>query len=72
MKKATKKLESLIIRANKKLADAQDARAAVMDYLEEHYGIEPIWEYEQYIEDECSWCYGLNERRILKLIEEMK
>ena len=38
--KVTKKLEELLEKASKKLDAAQDARSEVMDYLEEHYGID--------------------------------
>lgn len=38
--KVTKKLEELLAKASKKLDAAQDARSEVMDYLEEHYGID--------------------------------
>lgn len=64
----TKELSNLIVKANKALNEAQELRAAVIDYLEEYYGITEISEYK-YFEDECNWCYGLNEETINIAIE---
>jgi hypothetical protein len=69
--KVTKKLEGLLAKASKKLDAAQDARSEVMDYLEEHYGIDTREEYEE-IEDQCTWCYGVDEDSVRKLIEKAK
>lgn len=69
--KVTKKLEELLAKASKKLDAAQDARSEVMDYLEEHYGIDTREEYEK-IEDQCTWCYGVDEDSVRKLIEKAK
>ena len=62
-----KELRKLIDDFNKKLAEAQDARSEVMDYLEEKYDIDTREEYET-LEDECDWCYGIDIRGIEKLI----
>ena len=48
-----------------------NARSEVMDYLEEHYGIDTREEYEE-IEDQCTWCYGVDEDSVRKLIEKAK
>ena len=69
--KVTKKLEELLEKASKKLDAAQDARSEVMDYLEEHYGIDTREEYEE-IEDRCTWCYGIDKDSVRKLIEKAK
>lgn len=69
--KVTKKLEGLLAKASKKLDAAQDARSEVMDYLEEHYEIDTREEYEE-IEDQCTWCYGVDEDSVRKLIEKAK
>lgn len=68
MAKVTKELERLLSKASKALDKAQEARQEVLDYLEDKYGIEAT-DYNQYFEDECTWCYGLNERYIRKEIE---
>ena len=65
----TNELKELIKKANETLSEAQAARLAVIDYLEEEYGIADTSMYE-YFEDECDWCYGLNERKINIAIEE--
>lgn len=65
----TNELKELIKKANEKLSEAQAARAEVIEYLEEHYDITDSSMYE-YFEDECDWCYGLNERKINVAIEE--
>lgn len=67
----TNELKELIKKANEKLSEAQAARAEVIDYLEEHYDITDISGYD-YFEDECDWCYGLNERKINMAIEHSK
>lgn len=67
--KVTKKLEELLTKASKKLDAAQDARSEVMDYLEEHYGIDTREEYEK-LEDQCTWCYGIDEDSVRKLVEK--
>ena len=69
--KVTKKLEELLEKASKKLDAAQDARSEVMDYLEEHYGIDTREEYEE-IEDQGTWCYGIDKDSVRKLIEKAK
>lgn len=69
--KVTKKLEELLAKASKKLDAAQDAKSEVMDYLEEHYGIDTREEYEV-IEDQYTWCYGIDEDSVRKLIEKAK
>ena len=69
--KVTKKLEELLAKASKKLDAAQDARSEVMDYLEAHYAIDTREEYEE-IEDQCTWCYGIDEDSVRKLIEKAK
>lgn len=46
-----------------------DARSEVMDYLEEHYGIDTREECEE-IEDQCTWCYGIDKDSVRKLIEK--
>lgn len=66
----TKTLEKKISRFHKKLAEAQDARAEVMDYLEDH-GIDTRSESES-IEDPLTWCYGIKEDRVEKLLEARK
>lgn len=71
MAKVTKELERLLARAAKKLDAAQDARSDVDDYLEEHYGINTKEEYEK-IEDSCTWCFGIDEDNVRKLVEEKK
>ena len=67
--KVTKKLEKLLAKASKKLDAAQDARSEVMDYLEERYGINTREEYET-MEDQCTWCDGINEDSVRELIEK--
>lgn len=42
-----------------------------MDYLEEHYGIDTREKYEV-IEDQYTWCYGIDEYSVRKLIEKGK
>ena len=69
--KVTKKLEELLAKASKKLDAAQNARSEVMDYLEEHYGIDTRDEYEK-IEDQCTWCFGIDKDSVRELIEEVK
>lgn len=69
--KVTKKLEELLAKASKKLDAAQNARSEVMDYLEEHYGIDTRDEYEK-IEDQCTWCFGIDKDSVRELIEEAK
>ena len=69
--KVTKKLEELLAKASKKLDSAQDAKSEVMDYLEEHYGIDTREEYKE-IEDQYTWCYGIDEDNVRKLIENAK
>lgn len=64
----TKELRELINKANETLREAQNARESVMEYLEEHYDITDTSGYD-YFEDECDWCYGLNERKIEMAIE---
>ena len=64
----TKELRELINKANEKLSEAQGARSAVIYYLEEQYGISDASGYD-YFEDECDWCYGLNEEKIKMAIE---
>ena len=59
----TKELRELINKANETLRKAQGARYAVLEYIEEEYGISDTSGYD-YFEDECDWCYGLNERKI--------
>lgn len=66
-KKITKELERLIERANKKLEAAKDARNEVMAYIEDHYDINTR-EYYDILEDECSWCYGIDMRGLEYLI----
>lgn len=65
----TNELKELIKKANEKLNEAQAARSEVISYLEEEYGISDTSGYD-YFEDECDWCYGLNERKIKMAIEE--
>lgn len=62
-----KELQNLIKNFNEKFEAAQDARSEVMDYLEEIYGIDTREESET-IEDELSWCYGIDVDAIEKLI----
>ena len=69
--KVTKKLEELLAKASKKLDAAQNARSEVMDYLEGHYGIDTRDEYEK-IEDQCTWCFGIDKDSVRELIEEVK
>lgn len=69
--KVTKKLEELLAKASKKLDAAQDARSEVMYYLEEHYGIDTGDEYEK-IEDQCTWCFGIDKNSVRELIEKAK
>jgi hypothetical protein len=64
-----KELKNLIENFNKKFVAAQDARSEVMDYLEEMYGIDTREESET-IEDELSWCYGIDIDAIEKLISK--
>ena len=67
----TNELKELIKKANEKLNEAQDARSAVIEYLEEHYDITDTSGYD-YFEDECDWCYGLNVEKINMAIEQSK
>lgn len=69
--KVTKELERLLTRASKKLDAAQDARLDVMDYLEVHYGINTREKYET-MEDQCTWCYGIDENSVRELIKKAK
>ena len=62
-----KELQNLIKNFNEKFEAAQDARYEVMDYLEEMYGIDTREESET-IEDNLSWCYGIDVEAIEKLI----
>lgn len=62
-------LTELIKRANEKLAEAQDARAEVMAYLEDKYNIDTEYENDT-IEDECTWCFGIDYEGVLRLIKE--
>ena len=64
-----KELKELIMDFHKKLEMAQDARDEVMNYLEEKYNIDTIEESET-IEDELSWCYGIDVDAIAKLIDK--
>ena len=64
-------LKKLIKEADEKLEQARYARYAVISYLEDYYDITDTSEYD-YFEDECSWCYGLNERKIEMAIENSK
>lgn len=65
----TKELERLIAKADKKLEEAQDARYEAMAYIEEHYGIDTNAYYEE-IEDELTWCYGIDAAAVQDLIEK--
>ena len=62
-----KELQELIRNFNQKLEEAQDARSEVMDYLEEHYDIDTRTESDT-IEDSLTWCYGIDEDAVKKLI----
>lgn len=62
-----KELQELIDNFHKKLAEAQDARAEVMDYLEEKYDIDTR-EYWEELEDEHDWCYGIDISGVVYLI----
>ena len=64
-----KKLQEMIADFNKKFSEAQTARSKVIDYLEEEYDIADLSEYD-YFEDECDWCFGLDERKINLAIEQ--
>lgn len=66
-----KTLQKLIDNFNNKFEEAKDARSEVMDYLEDHYDIDTREEYET-IEDELTWCYGIDECAVEKLIEKSK
>lgn len=65
-----RKLEELIADASKKLEEAQAARHAVLNYLEEEYDIEAN-DSNSYFENKCDWCYGLNTRKIEDAIEKV-
>lgn len=65
------KLQKLIENFNKKLEEAKDARSEVMDYLNEEYDIDTDKEYDT-IEDECDWCYGIDDSGVKMLIENAK
>ena len=67
----TNELKELINKAKKALDEAQAARSEVINYLEEYYDITDISGYD-YFEDECDWCYGLNEEKINMAIEQSK
>ena len=67
----TNELKELIKKADRALDKAQAARSKVIDYLEEHYDITDTSGYD-YFEDECNWCYGLNEEKINMAIEQSK
>ena len=69
--KVTKKLEEFLAKASKKLDAVQNARSEVMDYLEKYYGIDTREEYEE-IEDQCTWCYGIDKDSVRKMIEKAK
>ena len=71
MAKVTKKLENMLAKASKKLEEAQDARSEVMNYLEEHYGIDTREHYES-LEDNVTWCYGIDSDKVKELIEKTK
>ena len=66
-----KELQELIRKFNQKLEEAQDARSEVMDYLEEHYDIDTRAESDT-IEDSLTWCYGIDEDAVVKLIDKTK
>lgn len=68
----TKDLDELIRNAGKKLDEAQNARKMVIDYIKEHYSVddETIQSYE-YLEDECTWCYGIDADTVESLIEKV-
>ena len=68
--KITKKLENMLAKASKKLEEAQDARNEVMNYLEEHYGID-TQEYFELLEDNATWCYGIDSDKVRELIEKL-
>ena len=67
--KITKKLENMLVKASKKLEEAQDSRDEVINYLEEHYGID-THEYSELLEDNDIWCYGINNDKVRELIEK--
>ena len=62
-----KELQELIKIFNKKLAEAQDARSEVLNYLEEKYGIDTV-DAAETLEDECDWCYGIDMEGVENLI----
>ena len=65
-----KELQELIDNFNKKFAEAQDARAEVMDYLEEKYDIDTNENWEE-LENDYEWCYGIDIDGIEYLINEV-
>ena len=42
-----------------------------MNYLEEHYGID-TQEYFELLEDNVTWCYGIDSDKVRELIEKTK
>lgn len=62
-----RELQELIKKFYEKLGAAQDARLAVMDYLEDKYDIDTVAMYER-LESDCDWCYGINLRALESLI----
>lgn len=64
-----KKLQKLIEKFNRTLEAAQDARAEIIDYLEEKYDITNS-DVINYIEDKLDWCYGIDISHIESLIKE--
>ena len=66
-----KELTALIENFNKVLDEAKDARAKVMDYLEENYNIDTTEKYETIV-DKFSWCDGIETKSVEKLIDKNK
>jgi hypothetical protein len=64
-----KKLQELIYSFNNRLAEAQDARLEVMNYLEENYDIDVVMD-QDILEDDGDWCYGIDIEGVENLIRD--
>ncbi len=67
MAKITPELYKLLSEADTALAKAMDAKEAVHHYLEHHYKIDDEC-FDNIIEDNFTWCYGIDEKKLEKYL----
>ena len=65
-------LHDLLAKAERTLCEAQEARSEVMYYLEQHYKVPDDDYYEEALEDECTWCYGIDRDKVIKMISKLE